>query len=245
MHRALHSAIYSNIAISIDARNLSDQLPSFPQVSLELKQQALHYSTLYLYANTETLVTRFSETRRKHPLTNEHRSLVEAIIYEQELLQPIYNNADLTVNTSDINEYQLRDFLKQHVIKKSESSTAFLIESFAFKKGIPSDSDLVFDVRCLPNPYWIPELRQYSGLDAPVINYLNTQSEVSSMYEDILTYVKKWLPRLASNNRAYVTVAIGCTGGKHRSVYIVDRLGKDLSATLSQVQVRHRDHTLS
>lgn len=229
------------VAVSIDARNLPSQLKRFPQLLEEVRARHIVCDVLYLDADEETLLKRFSETRRRHPLTNETRALAEAIRDEKLLLAPITDLADLKIDTTHLNLYQLRDTLKLRLLNKPEPGTAFLIESFGFKRGMPVDADLVFDVRCLPNPYWKPDLRDMSGLEQPVAEYLAAQPDVEEMYQDIHTYLNKWLPRFAASNRAYVTIAIGCTGGHHRSVYLANRLGEALKPTLKNVQVRHRD----
>ncbi len=233
--------VYPQIAVSIDARNLPNQLERFPELLAGLRERHIACDVLYLDADDETLLKRFSETRRRHPLTNDSRSLSEAIRDEKALLSPITDLADLTINTSHLNLYQLRDSIKLRLLDKPEPGTAFLIESFGFKRGVPVDADVVFDIRCLPNPYWKPDLRAYCGLDQPIIDYLNDQPDVEEMYADIHSYLAKWLPRFAASNRAYVTVAIGCTGGQHRSVYMAQRLGEALRKALSNVQIRHRD----
>ncbi len=229
------------VAVSIDARNLPSQLKRFPELLAEVRARHIQCDVLYLDADDETLLKRFSETRRRHPLTTDERSLAEAIHDESLLLSPITDLADLKVDTTHLNLYQLRDTLKLRLLNKPEPGTAFLVESFGFKRGMPVDADLVFDVRCLPNPYWKPELREHSGLDSVVSEYLQEQPDVQEMYDDIYAYLHKWLPRIAASNRSYVTVAIGCTGGHHRSVYLADRLGKELKKTLKNIQVRHRD----
>lgn len=229
------------VAVSIDARNLPSQLQRFPELLNEVRARHIQCDVLYLDADDETLLKRFSETRRRHPLTNSSRSLAEAIRDETTLLEPIADLADLKVDTTELNLYQLRDTLRVRLLNRPEPTTAFLVESFGFKRGKPVDADLVFDVRCLPNPYWVPELRDHSGLDAPVVEYLESQADVNEMYQDILSYLQKWLPRFAASNRAYVTIAIGCTGGHHRSVYIAERLGVVLKEQIKNVQVRHRD----
>ncbi|NLY12902.1 MAG: RNase adapter RapZ [Gammaproteobacteria bacterium] len=232
---------YPQIAVSIDARNLPNQLERFPELLAGLRERHIVCDVLYLDADDETLLKRFSETRRRHPLTNDSRSLAEAIRDEKTLLSPIIDLADLTVDTSCLNLYQLRDIIKLRLLNKPEPGTAFLIESFGFKRGVPVDADVVFDIRCLPNPYWKPDLRAYCGLDQPIIDYLGEQADVEEMYSDIYSYLAKWLPRFAASNRAYVTIAIGCTGGQHRSVYMAQRLGEALAQELSNVQIRHRD----
>lgn len=229
------------LAVSIDARNLPSHLTRFPQMLAEVRARNIQCDVLYLDADEATLLKRFSETRRRHPLSTSHRSLAEAIRDESALLGPIIDLADLKINTTHLNLYQLRDTLKLRLLNKPEPGTAFLIESFGFKRGMPVDADLVFDVRCLPNPYWKPELRDHSGLEQPVIEYLAAQADVEEMFQDIFAYLNKWLPRFAASNRSYVTIAIGCTGGHHRSVYLTERLGKVLQQSLKNVQVRHRD----
>ncbi|WP_339412567.1 RNase adapter RapZ [Pseudomonas sp. EA_35y_Pfl2_R5] len=238
----LHTELlHPQVAVSIDARNLPSHLKRFPELLEEVRARHIKCDVIYLDADEETLLKRFSETRRRHPLTNESRSLAEAIADESLLLGPIIDLADLKIDTTHLNLYQLRDSLKLRLLNQPEPGTAFLIESFGFKRGMPVDADLVFDVRCLPNPYWKPDLRDYSGLDQPVVDYLSAQADAEDMYQDILAYLTKWLPRFAASNRAYVTVAIGCTGGHHRSVYLANRLGEALKPILKNVQTRHRD----
>ena len=238
----LHTELlHPQVAVSIDARNLPSQLKRFPELLQEARDKHIQCDVLYLDADDETLLKRFSETRRRHPLTTDTRSLAEAIADEEQLLSPIADLADLKLNTTNLNLYQLRDVIKLRLLNKPEPGTAFLVESFGFKRGMPVDADLVFDVRCLPNPYWKPELREQSGLDKGVQEYLAEQPDVEEMYQDTLGYLNKWLPRFAASNRAYVTIAIGCTGGHHRSVYLAERIGNALKATLKNVQIRHRD----
>lgn len=241
--RTLLSAelLHPQVAVSIDARNMPAQLAQFPTLLQAVKDRHIDCQVLYLDADDKTLLKRFSETRRRHPLTNDTRSLAEAIQDENIVLEPIAALADVTIDTSELNLYQLRDLIKVQMLEKPEPTTAFLIESFGFKRGIPIDADLVFDVRCLPNPYWKPDLRALTGLDQPIQEYLSSQHDVEDMYQDIHSYLSKWLPRIAASNRAYITIAIGCTGGKHRSVYIAQRLSQELAAQLNNVQVRHRD----
>ena len=238
MHTEL---LHPQIAVSIDARNLPSQLKRFPELLADVRARHIQCDVIYLDADDETLLKRFSETRRRHPLTNESRSLAEAIADESLLLGPITDLADLKIDTTHLNLYQLRDSLKLRLLNQPEPGTAFLVESFGFKRGMPVDADLVFDVRCLPNPYWKPDLRDFSGLDQPVVEYLSSQPDVEEMYQDIFSYLNKWLPRFAASNRAYGTVAIGCTGGHHRSVYLANRLGEALRPILKNVQTRHRD----
>ena len=238
----LHTELLQpQVAVSIDARNLPSQLKRFPELLEQLRLRNIQCDVLYLDADNATLLKRFSETRRRHPLTSAERSLSEAIDDERLLLGPIADLADLTIDTANLNLYQLADILKLRLLDKPQPGTAFLIESFGFKRGMPVDADLVFDVRCLPNPYWKPDLREHSGLEQPVRDYLDGQADVEEMYQDLHAYLSKWLPRFAASNRAYVTVAIGCTGGHHRSVYLAERLGNALRERLGNLQIRHRD----
>lgn len=229
------------VAVSIDARNLPSQLKRFSELLDEVRGRNIRCDVLYLDASEETLLKRFSETRRRHPLTNDQRSLAEAMVDETKLLSPIIDRADLKIDTTHLNLYQLRDTLKLRLLNQPEPGTAYLIESFGFKRGMPVDADVVFDVRCLPNPYWKPDLRDFTGLEQPVEEYLAAQADVEDMYQDIFAYLYKWLPRFAASNRSYVTVAIGCTGGHHRSVYLANRLGQALKPLLRNIQIRHRD----
>ena len=233
--------LYQRIAVSIDARNLPQQLERFPQLLNQLKSCDIQCLVLFLDADDEVLLKRFSETRRRHPLTSNVRSLPEAIAAEKELLGPIIDLADLRIDTTHLNLNQLRDLIQQRELDKTLPGTSFLIESFGFKRGAPVDADIIFDMRSLPNPYWVPELRGFSGLDQQVADYLQAQEAVKEMFQDVFAYLHKWLPRIAASNRAYVTIGIGCTGGQHRSVYMTERLGRELGKSLDNVQIRHRD----
>ena len=186
------------VAVSIDARNLASQLERVPDLLAEVRAKHIQCDVVYLDSDDETLLKRFSETRRRHPLTSETRSLAEAIKDETILLGPIADLADLKLDTTHLNLYQLRDSIKLRLLNKPEPGTAFLIESFGFKRGMPVDADLVFDVRCLPNPYWKADLRSLSGKDPEIIDYLSGLDDVEEMYEDIYTYLNKWLPRCAA-----------------------------------------------
>ncbi|WP_372830793.1 RNase adapter RapZ [Pontibacterium sp.] len=232
-----------HIAISIDARNLLSNLAQLPTILEALKkdEQEAHYEVLYLDASEATLLKRYSSTRRKHPLSDDNRGLLESIQLEQQLLEPIAKMADLRIDTTRLNLYDLRDTVKSRIADRSDQSLAVQFESFGFKHGVPLDADIVYDVRVLPNPYWIPELRQYSGLDQPVINFLSESDQVQEMQDHITEYLECWLPRFAANNRSYITVAIGCTGGHHRSVYLATRLASHFEKLMDNVHVRHRE----
>lgn len=229
------------VAISIDARNLRSDLQRFPELLRQVRDSGITCDVIFLAATDEVLIKRFSETRRKHPLTDQSHSLAEAIAAELRLLEPIIDLANLKIDTSHLNLYQLRDTLKQRLLGSRGSAPSVLIQSFGFKRGVPVDADLVFDVRCLPNPYWKPDLRPFSGKDQPVRDYLDAEPDVQEMYEDIRTFLDKWLPRYAAGERSYMTIAIGCTGGHHRSVYIAERLLSDLGDKTANLLIRHRD----
>jgi len=231
----------SDIAVSIDARNISADLRQAPEIISELQARELSTEIIFLDANSQTLLKRFSESRRKHPLSNESTDLREAIDIESALLESISMMANLVIDTSNMSLHQLRDLVKNRLLESSETNMALLFESFGFKNGVPVDADLVYDVRCLPNPYWDTALRSLTGLDADVAKFLNSQDEVQEMLDDIRAYLEKWLPRYESNNRSYITVAVGCTGGQHRSVYMGEKLRRYFSSKIKNVQIRHRD----
>ena len=229
------------LAVSIDARNAAQNMEQFPTILNSIEQGLFKAEVLYLDASKETLMQRFSSTRRKHPLTNSETSLAEAITSEEELLRPISDLADLSLDTTHLSVHELRSLIKLRISHKQASDMALLFQSFGFKHGIPIDADLVFDVRNLPNPYWDPSLRQFTGRDPQIIAFLEREPLVQEMLHDIQHYLKKWLPSFEQANRSYMTVAIGCTGGHHRSVFISEALIRLFSAQFENVQVRHRE----
>ena len=230
-----------NVAVSIDARNISADLEQVPNILNDLKEKKLPIEIIFLDANSQTLLKRFSESRRKHPLSDENIGLKEAIDKESELLEPISVMSSLSIDTSNMSLHHLRDSIKNRIVENKETGIALLFQSFGYKNGVPVDADVIYDVRCLPNPYWDNSLRSLTGLDEPVIKFLDAQQEVQEMYADIKTYLEKWLPRFERNNRSYITVALGCTGGQHRSVYLCERLGRSLVENIRNVQIRHRE----
>lgn len=229
------------IAVSIDARNAVQNMGEFPAILKAIKDSPFSAEILFLDANKETLMQRFSSTRRKHPLTNNDTSLDEALESEQELLHYISDLADLHLDTTLLSVHELRSLIKLRISNKQSDDMALLFQSFGFKHGIPIDADLVFDVRNLPNPYWDPSLRLFTGRDPEIIAFLEKEPLVQEMLSDIQTYLTKWLPSFEQANRSYMTVAIGCTGGHHRSVFISEALTRLFFEQFGNVQVRHRE----
>lgn len=225
------------VAISIDTRSAA--LEVLPENIQSLKAQGIDVQVLFLESNVETLVKRFSETRRRHPLSDDNTTLAESINHERELLSRL---AELGhhIDTSNLSANSLRNWVRDFIAQEHNGLT-LLFTSFGFKHGIPLDADFVFDVRCLPNPYYDLKLRPLTGQDAPVKNFLAEQPIVQEMYEEIRGFVERWLPHFIHDNRSYLTVSIGCTGGQHRSVHLVEELGKYFAQHQQKVLIRHRE----
>lgn len=235
------SAQELNIAAGIDARNLVGDLSKIPEILQSVESNSVSVSVLYLDARDADVIRRYSETRRKHPLSSDSVNLRKAITLEKDLLAPIADIADKHIDTSGLTLHQLRDLIKNIVVPNQLNHMAILFESFGFKRGVPVDADYVFDVRCLPNPHWKQELRPLTGNDQPVISFLESQVEVARMLSDIITFLSRWIPLFQANNRSYLTIAIGCTGGQHRSVYLANRLNEHFAAQYPSVQVVHKE----
>jgi UPF0042 nucleotide-binding protein len=229
------------IAVSIDARNLSEQLANFEDIYRKLRDTGLSIDIIFLDADEQSLLQRFHATRRKHPLSNDRTSLREAISDEKVLLDPLSRLADLYINTTGMSMYELRDMIKQRVAGRRDQELALLFQSFGFKHGVPVDSDYVFDVRCLPNPYWDTSLRQFTGLDQPVIDFLEQEPAPLQMVTDLTRFLEGWLPAFADSNRSYMTISVGCTGGQHRSVYVCEQLAGHFAGRYQNVQTRHTE----
>jgi UPF0042 nucleotide-binding protein len=229
-----------NIAVSIDIRNLPKE-PTRLHSTLDALKLDNDVSILFLDATIETLIKRYSETRRIHPLSiNDNRlSLAQAVEQERALLEPLKEQADLILDSTDKSIHDLSETVRMRIEGRERKNLVMVFESFGFKYGLPTDADYVFDVRFLPNPHWQPDLRPYTGLDAPVKTFLESHSDVLAMKLQIQNFIEYWLPLLEKNNRSYLTVAIGCTGGKHRSVYITQQLGEYFAQLNHQVQIRH------
>ncbi len=234
--------LFENLAIGIDMRGERHTADSFLKLIKEL-HGSLHMQTEVVFLDTDrnTLSTRFSETRRRHPLSNKNTPLITAIDQEIKLLEGVKAEADLVIETSPLNLHELRKIISTDVLGKSRKGLSLIIQSFGFKHGTPASTDFMFDVRCLPNPYWEPELREYTGRDEPIIDFLGNQQPVQEMFSSIQEYLSRWLPSFETENRAYLTVSIGCTGGRHRSVYLCELLSAHFSDIRENVSLRHRE----
>lgn len=232
---------YPNVAVSIDARNHAKDLTRFREMLEQAKQHGQNWEVIYIDAQDNILLRRYSETRRKHPLSTRQINLKEAIQLESSLLEPIAACADLLIDTTSLSGSQLGELIQSRVIARDNQALSLSFVSFGYKHGIPADADYVFDVRCLPNPYWVPELRASTGLDASVAQYLEQQPRVKNLFENITQFLDIWIPCFQADNRSYLTIAIGCTGGQHRSVYLVEELGKFYRPKYSYLQIRHRE----
>lgn len=231
----------ANVAVGIDARNLAADLGRFGEILGDIRRLGIGCEVIFLTAVDSVLIKRFSETRRKHPLTRPGVALVEAIAEERALLAPIASSADLHIDTSNINVHQLRGLIRERVVQRRLPSLSMLFVSFGYKHGVPADADFVFDIRCLPNPHWDPHLRLRKGNDPEVVEFLEQQSGVMRMYEDIRGFLERWIPVFEEEDRNYMCVAIGCTGGQHRSVYLAEALARHFRQSRDNVLIRHRE----
>lgn len=231
------------VAVGVDARNRKSDLAALPGVIAELRRNNVQTDLLFLQASDEILLKRYSETRRRHPLATDGLELRAAIARERELLGQIINAADLVIDTSRTSVYELADAIRERVDRRESDMLSVLIESFGYKHGIPADADFVFDLRCLPNPYWEPELRKLTGKDAAVQAFLDHEPQFQQMFEDILAFLSRWIPQYVSFHRSYLTVALGCTGGQHRSVYMAHKLSEHFQSRHLHVLIRHRELT--
>ena len=230
---------YERTAIGLDARNTAAEIATVPRLIDELRRSGIHCEVIFLVTGEEELLRRFAETRRKHPMSRNNVDLREAMTMERALLDPIVYAADLVIDTSKMGVHALRDIIHERVEQRSAGRLSLTFESFGFKHGIPGDADFVFDARSLPNPYWEPGLRNLTGRDPEVIRFLEAQTNVATLVRDIEHFIAARLPEYQASNRGYMTVAVGCTGGQHRSVYIVDRLAESFGARFANVTARH------
>ena len=236
------SSLYAKLAIGVDIRSERASADNLLKLLKELRaRKETHVEVLFLDTDRTRLVTRFSETRRKHPLSSKELPLINAIDEEARLLEPVKADAELVVDTSALNLHELRDVIRTHLLGRTADGLALIFQSFGFKHGTPASTDFMFDVRCLPNPHWEPDLRRFTGREKPIIKFLQQQSDVEDMFTDIRNYLRRWLPLFEAENRAYLTVSVGCTGGRHRSVYLIDRLADHFARERDNVSRRHRE----
>lgn len=232
--------LHPRLAVGVDVRNRADDLYRLPGVLSGLAEVGIAYELVFLDTRDETLIKRYSETRRRHPLSGDGLGLADAIALERKLMRQVAAIADRVIDTSDLNVHQLRRLVIAE-LGMSAGSLTLLFESFAYKHGVPPDADFVFDARCLPNPHWDPQLRPLSGRDKPVRAWLEEQGDVMLFLDNLRTFLDTWLSRFQNEGRSYVTICIGCTGGRHRSVYLVERLAEHFRQTYEQVLSYHRE----
>jgi RNase adapter protein RapZ len=230
---------YERTAIGLDARNTAAEIATVPQLIDELRRSGIQCEVIFLVTSDEELLRRFSETRRKHPMSRNNIDLRDAMALERQLLEPIVYAADLVIDTSKMGVHALREIIHQRVEQRSVGRLSITFESFGFKHGIPGDADFVFDARSLPNPYWEANLRNLTGRDPEVIRFLEEQTHVATLIADIEQFMAARIPEYQGSNRGYLTIAVGCTGGQHRSVYIVDRLAQLFATRFPNVTARH------
>ncbi len=231
----------TRIAVGVDARNRRDDLSALPAQIKALRESGVQTDLLFLQADDDELLKRYGETRRRHPLADAGIELHAAIERERDILGSVINAADLVIDTSHISVYELADAIRERVDRRKTRNLSILLQSFGFKHGIPTDADFVFDLRCLPNPYWQAELRSLTGLDPAVATFLDSNASFLQMYADILAFLQKWIPGYISVSRSYLTVALGCTGGQHRSVHMTEKLAHALSEIHEPVHIRHNE----
>lgn len=229
----------SRLAVGVDARNHAANLDRLPELLHQLEGQGVQTDIIFLHASEEILLKRYGESRRRHPLAEHGTQLREAIQSERAILAEIELSADLVIDTSESSVYELADIIRSRVDRREASSLSVLVESFGFKYGIPRDADFVFDLRSLPNPYWTLKLRGLTGLDNEVRDFLDAQERFTAMYADISGFLARWIPHYLAANRGYLTVALGCTGGQHRSVYMVEKVAAALREQHEPVLTRH------
>ncbi len=231
--------IYLRTAVGLDARNRPNEIETIPALVAELRRSGISSEVLYLHASDEVLLKRYAETRRKHPLVTPEVSLRDAIASERKLLEPITIAADLVIDTSNMSVHALRERIRERIDQRRDGRLALMFESFGYKHGIPGDADFVFDVRSLPNPYWEPSLRHLTGCDPTVVEFLAGHASVRAMIDALAEFLEARIVEFAQANRSYLTIAVGCTGGQHRSVYIAEQLAKHFRSSYPQVLTRH------
>lgn len=230
------------VAVGVDVRSGQTALAQFPEALAILRQRVAQVEVIFLDADEATLLQRYHHTRRRHPLARQGIPLVEAIRMERHWLARLAAHADLRIDSSDLTMHGLARLIRDRLTQPSEASLSLLFQSFGFKYGAPVDADFVFDVRCLPNPHYEPGLRHRTGLEQPVIDFLQAHSDVEDMYQGIHNHLQRWVPQFARDHRSYLTIALGCTGGHHRSVYLAERLAQAWRRQHPYtVSIRHRE----
>ncbi len=232
---------YPRLAIGIDPRNSPEEFQAFAKQIQDWRERPHGCTVLYLFCELATLIKRYRATHRRHPLTEGDTDLAAAIARENSVLEPLAQLADVSIDTTHTNIHQLRETIRERITDADEYPLTLLVESFGYRLGLAQDADLVFDMRCLPNPYWEPTLRELTGLDPLIAEYLEGHNTVNRMLNDLLHFVQDWIPRYAASNRSYLTIALGCTGGRHRSVYMAEQLGTQLGQQGWHVLIRHRE----
>ncbi|MGD9600491.1 MAG: RNase adapter RapZ [Gammaproteobacteria bacterium] len=232
--------LYTHVAVGIDARNPDDDLRQLPEILDRLKTDAFAVEVVFIEASDQALINRFNETRRPHPLSTVSIPLRQAILRERALLEPVIARADLRIDTTHTHIHEFRAQIAEQVSRRTPGALALQVSSFGYKNGIPPDADFLFDVRCLPNPHWDPHLRELSGKDAPVTEFLDLTAYATEMVGDIIQLLDRWIPRFEREDRSYLTIAIGCTGGRHRSVYVAERIAAHFR-TRWHIVLTHRD----
>ena len=243
INKMTHSkpALYDLIAVAIDARSGVDDMVRYDDIINQIRELEISLKILFLTSDIKKLLSRFSETRRKHPLSKRGLPLVEVIQLERVLLNNIYASADLIIDTTTFNVHELRQTIITRLLPSTGTDLSILIQSFGFKHGLPADTDFIFDVRCLPNPHWEERLKLLTGKDDLVIQYLQSFTEVSDMFDSISGFLKTWIPSFEKENRSYMTISVGCTGGRHRSVYLVEKIAAELLQVPYKASIHHRD----
>lgn len=232
---------FDKAAIGIDARNLPKALEAFGTILDQLHEHDIETEIIFLTSETDTLIKRFSESRRRHPLSNDGASLADAIENEKRVLEFMVQHSDLCIDTTKTTIHQLRNLVMQRVARRTDGRLSLSFESFGYKHGIPTDADFVFDARCLPNPHWKTELRPLTGRDPAVIDFLENNLPVAEFHQDLCLFFDKWINCFEADNRSYLTIAIGCTGGQHRSVYLTEKLAAHFAKSHPNVAIRHRE----
>jgi RNase adapter protein RapZ len=234
-------AVFESVGVGLDVRSRARDIAEIPELVQKMRADGLACEMIFLQAEDAVLLSRFSDTRRKHPLAGQDTSLEEAIAKERQLLGPLINSAELIIDTTGMTVYALREQIRERIGDREPGTLSILVESFGYKHGLPANADFVFDVRCLPNPYWQPSLRPLSGKDDAVKAFLDGQPLVQEMIDDIVTFLERWIPRYQDFQRSYLTVAIGCTGGLHRSVYVAEAVALRLASAHGKIRAHHHE----